>query len=472
MPMPVTVSLATDTGSSQTDAMTSNGTLIVAGFDAGTTWEYQIDNNPAWTAGAGDIAVTGEGAHTATVRWIDTGRIYEYQLSFTLDTTAAAPALSLAIDSDIPGDGVTDASQIDVQGVEAGATWEYSLDSGVSWLAGLGTSFFLPADASYGLKVRQTDLAGNLSLTSALLAVTLNTVIAPGTAGNDTIKGLSGDDEINAGDGDDTITGFAGANSVDGGAGVDTLVLTETSTKLNAAGENQLVGVEKVTGTGAAAGVNIDLRQQGEGYSMTGSAFGDTLVGGLGNDKIGGGTGDDLLNGGYGKDTLSGGAGKDTLIGGSGNDSLTGAAGDDMFFGGSGNDALFGGAGNDQLTGGDGHDNLTGAAGNDTLFGMTGNDRLLGDAGDDLLSGGYGNDRFIYTSRQFGRDVIKDFGDVNGNQDVIQLSKSIYKTFAAVKSHMQQLGDDVVIGNVGGQDTITIVHMTKAALDVHDFVLV
>jgi hypothetical protein len=54
---------------------------------------------------------------------------------------------------------------MNVAGLEDGATWEYSTDGGSNWAAETGTSFELIegtyADAS--IKVRQTDVAGNVS---------------------------------------------------------------------------------------------------------------------------------------------------------------------------------------------------------------------------------------------------------------------------------------------------------------------
>ena len=471
-----TLSLATDTGSSASDFITADGTVTVAGLETGGTWEVSTDNGATWSAGIGSSVPLGTDAiYDVMVRQTDlagTTSDPSAALHMTRDTAALAPVLELAIDSDVVGDGLTNVNQINVQGLEAGATWEYSLDGGLAWAAGVGNGFALLADGHYNLQARQTDLAGNHSASSAPLSVTLTLPVTHGATGNDTLSGSAVAEAIDAGDGNDSIAGFDGADTLDGGAGVDTLTLTGTSADLNAAGENQLVGVEIVTGAGAAQGVNIDLHQQGEGYKITGGGFGDTLVGGLGSDTMRGGDGDDTLNGSYGNDTLAGGAGRDTLNGGSGDDSLTGGAGDDTVFGGSGDDALIGGASNDQLTGGDGNDTLFGSQGNDALSGATGDDRLRGDAGDDLLSGGFGNDVYVYANKHFGKDVIKDFGDVDGNQDVIELSKSVYKTYSSVRHHMHQVGDDVVIGAVSGHDTITVKNMTIHGLDTHDFVLV
>jgi Ca2+-binding RTX toxin-like protein len=471
-----TLSLATDTGVLTSDFVTADGTVNVAGLEAGGTWEFSTDNGTTWSAGVvSSIPLGSDGTYDVVVRQTDlagTTSDPSATLRMTRDTTVLAPVLALAIDSGVAGDNITNMSQISVQGLESGAAWDYSLDGGTIWATGSGSGFQLPANGAYSLLARQTDLAGNHSVSSAPLGVTLTLPVTKGGVGNDTLAGSALAELVEAGDGNDSIAGFEGADTLDGGGGIDTLRLTATSADLNAAGQNQLLGVEIVTGSSAAQGIKIDLHQQGEGLAITGSGFGDTLVGGQGSDTLRGGNGDDTLNGSYGSDTVLGGAGRDTLSGGSGDDSLAGGDGNDTLLGGSGGDALFGGLGNDQLTGGDGNDVLTGAQGNDTLFGATGNDRLRGDAGNDLLSGGYGSDRYLYTELHFGRDIIKDFGDVDGNQDIIQLSKSIYKTYSSVHSHMHQVGTDVVIGSVTGADNITIKNMTIHDLDKLDFVLV
>jgi hypothetical protein len=57
-----------------------------------------------------------------------------------------------------------------VTGLEAGASWQYSTNGGVSWLAGTGTSFDL-SSGSYNagsIQVRQSDIAGNTSIAASL----------------------------------------------------------------------------------------------------------------------------------------------------------------------------------------------------------------------------------------------------------------------------------------------------------------
>ncbi|AJA08080.1 heme peroxidase [Sphingopyxis fribergensis] len=74
--------------------------------------------------------------------------------------------------------------------------------------------------------------------------------------------------------------------------------------------------------------------------ALTGGSGDDTLAGGEGDDALGGGSGDDLLAGGDGDDVLGGGSGDDRLDGGDGDDVMTGGSGDDVFVFGEGDDRV------------------------------------------------------------------------------------------------------------------------------------
>ena len=94
----------------------------------------------------------------------------------------------------VSGSSLNNSGQISVGGIESGATWEYSLDAGKTWLAGSGNKITL-AEGSYApgtIAVRQTDVAGNVSastgsLTSALRVDTtapLLTSVSPSDEAN------------------------------------------------------------------------------------------------------------------------------------------------------------------------------------------------------------------------------------------------------------------------------------------------
>ncbi|MFH0710714.1 MAG: Ig-like domain-containing protein [Pseudomonadota bacterium] len=75
-------------------------------------------------------------------------------------------------------DNITSSSAMTVSGIEAGATWEYSLDGG-TWTSGSATTFNLSNNTAYSIgaiQVRQSDAAGNVSIaTSNTEAITTDT---------------------------------------------------------------------------------------------------------------------------------------------------------------------------------------------------------------------------------------------------------------------------------------------------------
>jgi len=137
-----------------------------------------------------------------------------------------------------------------------------------------------------------------------------------GSGFNDNITGGSGADSISAGAGNDTITAAQNDTLIDGGAGdPDTLNIGANFTSSSDA---QIANIENIVLT--ATGTTLNLSNQTEAFTITGSSGADTITGGSGKDKLLGGGGNDSLTGGGGDDILNGGAGTDTLSGGTGAD--------------------------------------------------------------------------------------------------------------------------------------------------------
>ncbi|MDQ8732691.1 carbohydrate-binding domain-containing protein [Bradyrhizobium sp. LHD-71] len=169
-------------------------------------------------------------------------------------------------------------------------------------------------------------------------------------------------------------------------------------------------------------------------------------------------------------DVLEGADGNDTINGGAGNDTVRGGLGRDLVHGGSGNDVIDGGADIDKLYGDDGNDYIVGGEGNDYLFGGNGNDVLTGQAGNDYLHGGNGSDTFVFAAG-FGRDIINQFHDSHGVEDVVQFDQNVVADFAALQSHMAQVGTSVLITLDSG-DAIEIQKANLASFGADDFVFV
>ena len=145
--------------------------------------------------------------------------------------------------------------------------------------------------------------------------------ILMGGVGDDTLSGGGGVDSIRGGAGNDTLSvGDSTFRSIDGGSGVDVLALAVNITSTS---DVQIVNVEQVVLTQA---VSLNLANQAEGFTITGSSGADSITGGKGADSINGGLGNDTIIGGDGADRLAGGAGSDSLTGGAGNDVFVFAA--------------------------------------------------------------------------------------------------------------------------------------------------
>jgi len=166
------LSLATDTGSSTSDAVSTDTTVEVSGIDRGNTWEYSINGGSSWQDGSGSISISNDGTYNVQVRQTDdAGNVSSVgSLSVTRDTAEpVAPSLLLTEDTGVSGsDGLTSNGTVKVGALESGASWEYSLDGGSSWNAGCGNSFTASENGELAVRVRQTDVAGNTSSAGSL----------------------------------------------------------------------------------------------------------------------------------------------------------------------------------------------------------------------------------------------------------------------------------------------------------------
>ncbi|MCW8354463.1 hypothetical protein N5P32_00465 [Marinomonas pontica] len=179
-----------DTGSSDSDGITSNTTVNVS-FDEGVdlaSWQYSLNGGSTWTDGTGtsfELAANKTyQADTIQVKQIDTEGNEELSAlssKIVTDTVATTPVIFLATDSgQSKTDGITNDTTYRVKLSIDTANWEYSVDSGVNWVTGSGTSFELDENQTYeigSIQVRQTDTAGNLSsVKSNTVKVTTDTI--------------------------------------------------------------------------------------------------------------------------------------------------------------------------------------------------------------------------------------------------------------------------------------------------------
>ncbi|MDP2282677.1 MAG: hypothetical protein Q8L06_00950, partial [Pseudohongiella sp.] len=157
------LSLAIDSGVSDNDQVTNTVTINVSNLAANASWEFSVDGGRNWNPGSGDsFSIVEPGSNTVLVRQSlpGTSPSSAAALSFTLDNSApSAPALSLAVS---PNGSTVNSGVVNVNGIESGARWEFSLD-GNTWSAGEGSSVTITNNGLNTLQVRQTDLAGNIS---------------------------------------------------------------------------------------------------------------------------------------------------------------------------------------------------------------------------------------------------------------------------------------------------------------------
>ena len=195
-PAPLSLTLASDTGSSTSDGLTSNATINVSGLESGATWQYQVDSS-AWVTGTGASFTTSTGVHSYLVRQIDAAgntSATSTAVTYTFDTSApATPSLTLASDTGISAsDNLTGNATINVSGLESGATWQYQ-DNGGTWVTGTASSF-IASIGTHTYSVRQMDAAGNTSATNAVTYTFDNSALAPSLM-------LASDTGISANDG-------------------------------------------------------------------------------------------------------------------------------------------------------------------------------------------------------------------------------------------------------------------------------
>ena len=135
-----------------------------------------------YTVALGDASVVDGGSVSVSLGLVDAGGFVGVLTTSTPlngESIDALPPVAPTLVEDAANlDHVLNAAegvnQIQIAGLEAGASWQHQVDGG-AWVNGVGTSFTLtPGTHSYS--VRQTDLAGNTSAASVAANYTLDSV--------------------------------------------------------------------------------------------------------------------------------------------------------------------------------------------------------------------------------------------------------------------------------------------------------
>jgi trimeric autotransporter adhesin len=183
-----------------------------------------------------------------------------------------------------------------------------------------------------------------LSATDFIVITNLGANAIEGTAGNDSLTGTEGIDQILGSAGNDTIDGRGGVDEIRGGDGDDTLINRENVTRFELAAETLDGGLGNDTydllssplgdpvGTIILDAGGIDTILSNRGFGLPDGIENLTLFEG------GFGTGNALDNvirtmtsEGHAGYTVNAAGGNDTLIGGDDNDTMTGGSGNDVF---------------------------------------------------------------------------------------------------------------------------------------------
>lgn len=155
--------MTTDSGNSATDHYTNSGALTVGNLESGASVQYSTDGGQTWTNSFSAV----EGANTVAVRQVNVaGNVSAATMvNFALDNTADDISLTLHKDSGTSeSDRITNDVVVNVNGLESSSSWQYSVDGGVHWTVGSGSSFELAKDHVYGaddVQVKSKDVAGN-----------------------------------------------------------------------------------------------------------------------------------------------------------------------------------------------------------------------------------------------------------------------------------------------------------------------
>ena len=267
------IALNDDTGSSNSDRITRDGTVNVTLASDVASWEYSVNSGANWTTGTGNSFVLAAGAYgtgAVQVRQTDaagnTSTTVSNSSAITVDTSVAAPSLALASDTgSSSSDGITASGTVNVTLASDMAGWEYSTDGGGSWSAGSGTSFVLTAGtyATGSVKVRQTDVAGNVSSETgnagALVIDTNNPTVS--STSRPTLSQPSG-----------TSSFTIAVTYADAGAGIDAVTLGTGDITVTGPGATGTLAVTGVSYDGTSKTATYTVAAPGSGWNAAAHA--------------------------------------------------------------------------------------------------------------------------------------------------------------------------------------------------------
>lgn len=245
-PATLSIALASDTGSSGSDGITTSGLVNVTGIVPGYTWEYSLNGGANWVSGTGtSFSVGPDGAYQAQTR----------QTNLLGLISSPSTALNLTIDNVPPsGPVVTD----NVAGPTAGGPVTFTFtfaepiagftSADVNVTAGTAGAFTATSSTVYTLVVTPTadiagtvavavpagpgvtDLAGNALASAGSGTQAFNTIVQPTLAITDDTAGTAVGPALFTFSFSEPVTQFTAADIVvSGGATVGTVTAVNPS---------------------------------------------------------------------------------------------------------------------------------------------------------------------------------------------------------------------------------------------------
>jgi Ca2+-binding RTX toxin-like protein len=469
--------LAADTGDSDSDGITSDGTIDVTDLEDGATWEYSTDAGTSWSTGSGTtfaLAVDTYAAGDIQVRQTDAqeniSTSSSNEASITVDDEVAAPTASLFNDTgSSDSDGITSSAALTFSMASEVVNRQFNVDGG-----GWESSYTAPtANQTHTVQVRDTDVAGNVATGS--ITFTLDTTVTTPTVtltdtGSSSTDGITNNASLTISVADETVTREYSVNGAAWESSYTAPTANQTHTvqvrDTDVAGNWAINSATFTLDTAAPSAVATSVTQIVDDSEAPGDFVtkdGSVTVSGVFTGTLGSGEKIQVsANGTLWVDTTTVGTvwaaanvalvpGTNTLttrtidiagnvtagvsqsyqyipvyIGTPGVDTLTGTGADEEFYGLASNDTINGGAGNDWLDGGAGNDSLIGGLGDDTYVVDATGDKVveqLNEGIDTILS-----------------SVSRTLGD---NQENLTLTGS-----ASTAAYGNSL-DNILIGNNG-----------------------
>ena len=251
-PAAPTFGLVSDTGISNTDGITNNGSIIVLGLESNTTWQYSLDAGLSWVTGSGSTFILAEGTYA-----VGSVRVRQRNLSSNLTSPVTQNVVTFVVDTTVPNAPTITSVTDDVSAITGTVSNGGSTNDNILVITGtaepytrvtvyngnstLGTTnandlgiwafttAVLVNGTTYVFNAKASDLAGNVSTASSNYTVTVDTV-APIIVISDNINGIAhvGQDVTFTFTFSEAVSGFSAANITIGNGTKGTFTVVNT----------------------------------------------------------------------------------------------------------------------------------------------------------------------------------------------------------------------------------------------------